>query len=462
LIRRALTSLHGTSETFPNEHGPVVTEADPADDWREAMRSGQALLQAGQAEEAEEAVASFERATLARPDDVAARLNLAIAAYRAGEPERAAELCDTILITAPELPDAHQLKGLALHALGDHAGALAAFRKAVAISPNSAKSWASIADIADDEDERIEAVEHAASVMLAACHESGATPSVLHRCISALISAQRFDDATSMLDSHRTRLDAVTYHDLLARTLYRKGAFEAAFRAKEFALLGMDLRSLPNTPKPSDFAPDAAMSAVAELSDILGSAGIECFLAAGTLLGMYREGRPLAHDRDADIGVMRGGDVAGVIRSHPSLMLAHDARPGDRYFALSFRNVAIDIFVHDARNDHLVCGVSSTPGDIQWRFSPFRLKRIEIAGRIWRIPDNAERYLAESYGPGWRTPDKGFASAISSPALFGVSDHARGYYALTRAKKSLLIGDAVKARALLRQSPVRMRFAMPP
>lgn len=39
------------------------------------------------------------------------------------------------------------------------------------------------------------------------------------------------------------------------------------------------------------------------------------------------------------------------------------------------------------------------------------------------MPTNAERYLEETYGLDWRKPDKGFASVISSPALYDVDPY---------------------------------------
>jgi hypothetical protein len=72
---------------------------------------------------------------------------------------------------------------------------------------------------------------------------------------------------------------------------------------------------------------------------------------------------------------------------------------------------------------------------------------------MFNVPDPAETYLAECYGPGWHIPDPGFASAISSPALHNTSPYAIAYLALARACICLLTGNGEKAAALLQQIP---------
>jgi hypothetical protein len=128
--------------------------------------------------------------------------------------------------------------------------------------------------------------------------------------------------------------------------------------------------------------------------------------------------------------------------------------PEARYFGLQYKGIALDFFVHHADQGHWTCGVSSQPGDIQWRFSKFELTRVAYQETLWSVPDAPERYLTESYGPAWREPDKGFASAISSPALFNVDPHVRAYYAVARPAKMARVVNFEKAGALLRQSPI--------
>ncbi|WP_321489132.1 hypothetical protein [uncultured Hyphomonas sp.] len=199
------------------------------------------------------------------------------------------------------------------------------------------------------------------------------------------------------------------------------------------------------------------MEVLLTLWTLLEAEGFRPFLVAGTLLGLFRSGGLLAHDRDIDIGLLRG-DAAGrdpidFIRTHPQLILPHAARPGDRYVGLTLEGVAADIFLFDRTPCGMVCGFSRLPGDIQWCHTPFRLRNMRLGEHDFRIPDPAETYLTECYGPSWRVPDPGFASALSSPALAGTSPNAIAYLALARARSCLLAGNPEKANSLLRQMP---------
>ena len=60
--------------------------------------------------------------------------------------------------------------------------------------------------------------------------------------------------------------------------------------------------------------PARALATLVKLVSIFEGGGLQPFLAAGTLLGFIRQGGPLAHDRDIDIGLMRANtDAAGPV-----------------------------------------------------------------------------------------------------------------------------------------------------
>lgn len=383
---------------------------------------------------------------------------LAVAWLRAGHPAPALACFDQLLSITPQDWQAQHGRGLALHALQDRTAALAAFRAAVSRHPDAWRTWESIADITPHEAERVQAVQGAADSLLRLCSTGEGEPRRHADCANALLDAHRGREAIAFITSSVPRFkDAATAQESLARAYYELGDFREALRYKQRAL-SMGCPDVP-APRPQPrFSPDAAVGALSGIGKILKSAGISYFLAAGTLLGFHREGAPLAHDRDVDIGILANGfespDVARVIRDHPALILSRRARPGDRYFALTFQGIGVDIFLYEPGDSGLHCGLGRLAGDVAWRFTPFGVKTADFQGRYWNIPDEPERYLAETYGPVWRTPDTGFASVLSSPALFNVDPYVRAYYALTRAHRSCLSGDEVKARAFLRQSPV--------
>tara|TARA_R110001606_G_scaffold99949_1_gene220150 strand:+ start:4769 stop:5848 length:1080 start_codon:yes stop_codon:yes gene_type:complete len=326
----------------------------------------------------------------------------------------------------------------------------------VSYHPDAAESWASIADITPHEDERINALQYRADALLRWCDGIDARPRDHADCARALLDAKRASEAIVFISDKAANFhDRAAAHDWLASALYESGAYREALRQKRAALAA---GQPPSPARPSGFNPDAAVRALRGIIQILAAAGIMAFPAAGTLLGICRDGAPLGHDRDVDIGVLgdlQGGpDLARIIRQHPDLLLNPRSRPGDRYFALTFKTIAVDIFLYEPGDGGLHCGLGRRAGDVAWRFTAFGLKDVSYHGQVWTVPDNPERYLAETYGPDWRTPDTGFASVLSSPALFAVNPYVRAYYALSRAHGCLLSGDTAKARALLRQSPV--------
>ncbi len=431
--------------------------------WRELMEDGKALMDAGRAEEA---ALSFCHAHDLRPDHVVTIQHLGAALLRAGDPKRALGWFDEGLWVAPGNPILLHGKGVAYHALRARGRALEAFRSVVARDADAWASWQSIADLTPDECERLHAIGAAADALQRACARPAASAGDFFRGATALIEARRFDEAVRFVEKYFHCFAAPRIaHDKLASAHYRRGAFADAFFHKLRALQCLAPEDVGSAGAAGQFDPGAARAALADIYDILGAAGVPAFLAAGTLLGFIRSGGPLAHDRDVDLGVMRddegGPDIAKILREHPALMLPRAARPGDRYFGLTHKHVGIDIFLYANDDDAGVCGFSDHPGDIEWRFSAFDTIAQGFSDRTFRIPSGAERYLAETYGPDWRRADKGFSSAISSPALSGVDDYARAFYSVARAERSLLLGDREKAAALMAQSPIKIEFSIP-
>lgn len=392
------------------------------------------------------------------PGDSLIAVSLATAVLRTGNAGEALTMFNSLLKIDARDTRALMGRGLSLHAAGDLPAALDAFRKLVATDPLSWRAWQSIADITPHEDERVHAIEGAADALLVLSQAENASDKLSGNLTTALLEARTPARALQVLSARSSRpaTDPFSVRQR-ARSLYLAGQYEAAFT--EATRL---LRALPAHPRIhnplSPFDPDRATRVLAEIQDILTAAGAQCFLAAGTLLGFHRSGGPLPHDRDIDIGVLRepggGPDIAGILRTAPGILLPRIARPGDRYFGLMHKGVAVDIFVHDRQDPHTLFGFSRTQGDIQWRMTGFGLQAASYGGHAWFVPAHPERYLAELYGPAWQVPDSGFASAVSSPGLHETSPHARAFYAAMRAARALSAGDLEKAASLLVRSPV--------
>lgn len=421
-------------------------------DWDWHMHAARRHLREKCPDAALEALAECERL---RPDHIPTQIARAGALFRCGDHAAALRQFTGILSIDPCNVAAHHGVGLALHAIGERTGALAAFKCAVSLDPTAWESWQSIADITPDEAERLDAVQAAASALRTLCGHGAPSQYILRQAAKALVCAGQEQESVHLLQSGLGCFQDQTWaHTLIAGAHYSLGQFESAVRHQAHALPSSSGRTDAGLP---GFAPDRALAALLKLTRRLEAGGFRPFLAAGTLLGFVRSGGPLAHDRDIDIGLMRTAsgacDPVDFIRTHPDLLLPRSARQGDRYIGLTLDGIAADIFVFDATPDGLVCGFSDLPGDIQWRHAPFRLNAMRFGDHTFRIPDPASTYLAECYGPDWQMPTPEFASALRSPALHKTSPYAIAFTALVRARKCLLAGNARKASALLSQIP---------
>jgi hypothetical protein len=160
------------------------------------------------------------------------------------------------------------------------------------------------------------------------------------------------------------------------------------------------------------------LDAVEEVLDALERAGIEPFLAYGTLLGAVREGRLLGHDSDADLGyVSRHTEPVDVMRESFRLQasLVEMGYETQRYSGAAFKvKVAeadgsirgLDVFGGFLRDGMLyLMGEIRTPFKEQWVFP---LGTATLEGRELPVPADPDRLLAAMYGKSWRTPDPAF------------------------------------------------------
>jgi SAM-dependent methyltransferase len=160
------------------------------------------------------------------------------------------------------------------------------------------------------------------------------------------------------------------------------------------------------------------LDATAEVLAALGKAGVEPFLAYGTLLGAVREGRLLGHDSDADLGyVSRHTTPVDVMRESFRLQagLAEMGYETQRYSGAAFKvKVAeadgsirgLDVFGGFLRDGMLyLMGEIRTPFKEEWVFP---LGTAVLEDRTFPVPADPARLLAATYGPRWRTPDPAF------------------------------------------------------
>lgn len=187
-----------------------------------------------------------------------------------------------------------------------------------------------------------------------------------------------------------------------------------------------------------------ATGAIRDLCRVLDQARVPFFFAAGTALGLVREGRPLGADGDIDVGVFEADwDRDALIEAFTAdPVFDLDLHPQTGKVGLRHRGGApVDIFRYyeeDGRVWH--DGVF-----VRWYNSPFPIARRRIGGHDLPLPADAERYLTENYGD-WRTPWPQFdAFTDDAPNLEVTWPEYQRMHLLRRAYQFLAAGDRTAA-----------------
>lgn len=177
------------------------------------------------------------------------------------------------------------------------------------------------------------------------------------------------------------------------------------------------------------------MHAIEVVLEALREAGIEAFLAYGTLLGAVREGKLLGHDSDADLGyVSRLSHPVDVIRESfrvQRALIGLGFRT-TRYSALAFK-VDVDegdgvIRGLDVFGGFLMDGNLHLMGEIREPFEEswiFPLGTATLEGRTFPAPADPDKLLTATYGP-WRTPDPAFKFAPPATTVRRLNGWFRG------------------------------------
>lgn len=170
--------------------------------------------------------------------------------------------------------------------------------------------------------------------------------------------------------------------------------------------------------------------------DALESAGVEPFVAYGTLLGAVRDQDFIGHDSDADLGyVSRFDHPVDVIRESFELQrrLRGMGFPVNRYSGLGLKVVAreadgsprgLDVFGGFMRDDVLYL-----MGEVGHRFRQewlYPRSTVVLAGRELPAPAEPERLLEAMYGPTWQTPDPAYQFTTPTSTQRRLSGWFRG------------------------------------
>jgi hypothetical protein len=182
------------------------------------------------------------------------------------------------------------------------------------------------------------------------------------------------------------------------------------------------------------------LRAIETVLDAIGSAGIEAFVAYGTLLGAVRQQKFLGHDSDADVAyVSDARDPVDVVRESFRLQRAvHDR--GFRTYRYSGAAFRIDVVEGDGvvRGLDVFAGfIDETPdgdrlylmGEIGTDFRRewiYPLTTCTLEGHTFPAPAVPERWLEAAYGPSWEVPDPAFKFSTSESTVRRLNGWFRG------------------------------------
>lgn len=128
--------------------------------------------------------------------------------------------------------------------------------------------------------------------------------------------------------------------------------------------------------------------------------GLHVWVDAGTLLGLWRDGRPMPWDTDIDVAVL---DADRDLRAIDGMPLArtvddHNGRPSQRAFAGPDR-IVFDVAFYWTEGDLAICRLDGAT--LQ---TPVELVEHLTTWEGLPVPADPDRYLAHRYGDSWRTP----------------------------------------------------------
>lgn len=159
---------------------------------------------------------------------------------------------------------------------------------------------------------------------------------------------------------------------------------------------------------------------IKELMPSLKKSGIEAWPAFGTLLGIYRDGSPIKHDLDIDLGIWLGTSIEDLdnvfndLGGHKVKSFHSRNNPSIQEITYSLHSVLIDFFVFDRDGKDIFChDFLKIPGDTSYSarriklpltsFKSFEYKDVEVI-----IPSNIEEHLSSRYGLDFMIPNPKF------------------------------------------------------
>jgi tetratricopeptide (TPR) repeat protein len=379
----------------------------------------------------------------------ATALLTARAAFRTGRDNILERTLDRLARRDPDAALVHLLRADLLTFQGGFADALRLAQHAATLDPGSPAAAARVVKLGYRVHDRAEA-EHTA---VAAVRRFPLVPEVMWQVALACDNDSQYGRVEAAWQ------ESVSEPALLLRVVRQLGV--AAARAGQLdAALSWYRRAIEVLLTSGGRAPQPAVTrlgglgarqAIRDLCRVLDRAGVPFFFAAGTALGLVREGRPLGADGDIDVGLFEADwdreRLIALFARDPQFDL--DLHPQSDKVGLRHRGGSpVDIFRFYRQDGRLWHdGVF-----VRWHNSPFRVARRRVGGADLPLPEEPDRYLTESYGD-WRRPFPGFdAFTDDAPNLVVTWSEYQRMHLIRRGCQFLATGDRAGAVRELRRA----------
>jgi hypothetical protein len=189
--------------------------------------------------------------------------------------------------------------------------------------------------------------------------------------------------------------------------------------------------------------------ALAGIHDVMSTAGVPYFFAAGTAFALVRRGGQVGQDGRVDVGVFDSDwnrSKLEQIFSTDSRFALDAQHPNEPKIALVHRSgVEVNVFrfyLDDGRLWHdSIFGRS-------WN-TPFKIEMHRIGSHLFPLPSEATTYLRENYGDDWKMADRP-SLALNEPNLDVSLPEYERLYSLRRSFEQVRTGDlSAAARELV-------------
>lgn len=152
---------------------------------------------------------------------------------------------------------------------------------------------------------------------------------------------------------------------------------------------------------------------ILKIQSALAKEGIENWVSHGTLLGLLRQGKPIAHDKDIDFGFLSQNSPDGLIRALREIggwIEKVEGRPsGNLRIKLSVHGISVDLYEFVLSQDQTSATMQLMRGPnlddaktYLFEFPWSRVQRFQVKRNQVNVPNNPTLYLASHYGTDWR------------------------------------------------------------